>query len=190
MRYHVDGDGEPIVLLADRFGETSSWATAGYIERMASRCRLISLDMLWPGRTGATRDPASDRARRRADDIVAVLDAERLQRAHLWAYGTAGLLAYATAVRHPDRVVSLIVGGLGVGEEFDLDSVTVPAVVYAGGRDRVAETARRDAARLGAPYVVFSGLDHARAFSTVDAVAALVWSHLLSLQDLSRSPAG
>src|SRR6266545_384395 len=115
VRYRCDGGGEPIVLLADLLDDGSGWARAGYTTALRARCLLLSIDLLGQGSSARPRDAVAYRADKQADNVVAVLDAESLACAHIWAYGTSAPVAYATAIQFPDRVASVIIGGFGLG---------------------------------------------------------------------------
>ena len=60
-----------------------------------------------PLKTLLSRPTPAYRAEDLADDAAAVLDALGWQRAHLFGHSMGGLVAQRTAIRHPDRLLSL-----------------------------------------------------------------------------------
>lgn len=112
IAYDDIGHGEPLVLLHGVTESRESWREAGYVEQFLRRGRrLILIDCRGHGRSGKPHDPDAYSGRRRAGDIVAVLDHAGIRRAALVGHSMGGVIALATAVYHPDRVSALIVNG-------------------------------------------------------------------------------
>src|SRR3990170_1627067 len=112
IAYEDLGYGEPLVLLHGLTESRKSWHEAGYVEQFLQReRRLILVDCRGHGRSGKPHDPAAYSGRRRAADIVAVLDHAGIRRAALVGHSMGGVIALATASYHPDRVGALIVNG-------------------------------------------------------------------------------
>ncbi|WP_165816199.1 alpha/beta fold hydrolase [Kumtagia ephedrae] len=110
--YEDLGRGEPLVLLHGVTESRECWHEAGYVEHFLQReRRLILVDCRGHGGSGKPHDPAAYSGRRRAADIVAVLDHAGIRRAALVGHSMGGVIALATAVYHPDRVSALIVNG-------------------------------------------------------------------------------
>lgn len=106
------GHGEPLVLLHGVTESRETWHEAGYVEQFLQReRRLILVDCRGHGRSGKPHDPAAYSGRRRAADIIAVLDHAGIRRAALVGHSMGGVIALATAMYHPDRVSALIVNG-------------------------------------------------------------------------------
>lgn len=112
IAYEDLGRGEPLVLLHGVTESRESWHEAGYVERLLQhQRRLILVDCRGHGRSGKPRDPAAYSGRKRAADVVAVLDHAGVRRAALVGYSMGGVIALATAAHYPDRVSALIVNG-------------------------------------------------------------------------------
>jgi pimeloyl-ACP methyl ester carboxylesterase len=106
------GHGEPLVLLHGITESRESWHEAGYVEQFLQRGRrLILVDCRGHGRSGKPHDPAAYSGRRRAADIIAVLDQAGIRRAAFMGHSMGGVIALATAAYHPDRVSALVVNG-------------------------------------------------------------------------------
>lgn len=97
-------DGEPLVLImglaVDRWGWVRQRA------ELAKRFRCISLDNRGAGLSDKPRG-AYDLLTM-ADDVIAVLDAEGIDAAHVVGYSLGGTLAQVLAARNPERVRSLV----------------------------------------------------------------------------------
>src|SRR5262245_61849210 len=111
IRYEVEGTGPPVVLHPGFTQCLEDWADAGYVAALRDRCRLVLIDPRGQGRSDKPHDPAAYSRQQRVGDVLAVLDAEGIARAHVWGYSMGGYIAYALGVLAPDRVASLVVGG-------------------------------------------------------------------------------
>jgi len=97
----------PSVLLSSGLG-----GTAGYwgpqLAALKARCRVITYDQAGTGRN--KRDLSNDHSiGAMGDEILAVLDATKTDRAHIVGHALGGLAALDLAIRHPDRLHSLTV---------------------------------------------------------------------------------
>lgn len=111
IRYEVAGSGPPLVLHIGYIGGLEDWADAGYVAPLARGFRVLRLDPRGQGQSDKPHDPAAYAAPCRVGDVLAVLDAEGIERAHFWGYSLGGWVGFALGVFAPDRVASLIVGG-------------------------------------------------------------------------------
>ena len=96
--------GGPDVLLIGGLGDTvESWQFQ--FEGLADRYRLIAFDNRGAGRTAMT-EPVS--VETMADDAAAVLEALGIPSAHVAGFSMGSAIAQQVALRHPDRVRSLV----------------------------------------------------------------------------------
>jgi pimeloyl-ACP methyl ester carboxylesterase len=103
--YEVFGKGEPIVVLAGGFGNTTSMApTIGPLSRER---QVIGIDLEGHGRTALRKTPMSHD--RNGDDVAAVLSHLKIAKADVAGYSHGGDAAIRMAIRHPERVRNLIV---------------------------------------------------------------------------------
>lgn len=97
-------DGEPLVLImglaVDRWGWIRQRAALG------SQFRCIAIDNRGAGLSDKPDGPYDIFTM--ADDVIAVLDNEDIDDAHIVGYSLGGVLAQVLAVRHAERVRSLV----------------------------------------------------------------------------------
>ena len=105
--YETWGRGEPLLLIPGLGADLRIWAC----QRLAfgRRHRCIALDNRGAGRSGKPPGPYS--LEQMATDATAVLDAERVDRAHVVAYSMGSYAAQILAVTQPERVRSLVLVG-------------------------------------------------------------------------------
>jgi pimeloyl-ACP methyl ester carboxylesterase len=102
--YEVRGEGPPL-LLVEGLGY-GLWMWRGQSPALARRFRLIVFDNRGVGRSSPLPGPYSvpDFAR----DALAVLDAERIDRAAVLGASMGGFIAQSLAAQAPDRVAALV----------------------------------------------------------------------------------
>lgn len=106
IHYEEIGDrGAPPLLLIMGLGLSSrAWETLP--SRLSERFRVLVFDNRGTGRSG--RAGWMYRMRDLADDAVTVLDAVGVGRADVFGISMGGMIAQALAIRHPERVLSLV----------------------------------------------------------------------------------
>jgi pimeloyl-ACP methyl ester carboxylesterase len=111
IHYTVEGSGPLVVLQHGILMDASSWKQAGFVDALADRFRVACVDSLGHGLSDKPFDPALYGQEQRAGDITAVLDDLGHQRAHLVGHSMGGWLAVGVAKHHPNRLLSLVLGG-------------------------------------------------------------------------------
>lgn len=105
---HVDGpvDGHPVVLLHGFPQDATTWDEV-VARLVAAGCRTLAFDQR--GYAVHARPEAVDayRMEHLVGDVLAVLDHAGLDRAHVVGHDWGGAVAWAVAMRHPDRVATL-----------------------------------------------------------------------------------
>jgi pimeloyl-ACP methyl ester carboxylesterase len=86
------------------------WRDFGYSATLARDWRVINVDPLGHGASDVPHDADSYAAAGVTSDLVAVLDAEGVDRTTVWGYSRGGWLACSLASRYPDRVERVVVG--------------------------------------------------------------------------------
>jgi pimeloyl-ACP methyl ester carboxylesterase len=118
--YEVQGAGSPLVLLHGYMSSLALWQVLGYVDALSENHRVIAIDARGHGRSGKPHARTAYALTHRLADILAVLDAVGVTRAHFLGYSMGGWQALGMAVHHPRRVASLVVGGAHPYEEsFD-----------------------------------------------------------------------
>lgn len=109
------GSGTPIVFVHEFGGNHWSWEPQmGFFARR-HRCVAFAARGFPPSEV--PEDVAAYSQAQAADDIVAVLDAAGIGRAHLVGLSMGGFAVLHAGLRHPDRVLSIAAAGAGYGAE-------------------------------------------------------------------------
>jgi pimeloyl-ACP methyl ester carboxylesterase len=122
IRYEVDGNGPPLVLLHGLTSYLESWHEAGYVNSLRSGFKLILIDMRGHGGSDKPHDPESYRLELLAGDVVAVMDDLKVGEAHFMGYSLGGRMAFALAKYSPERFRSFIIGGANPDEILSQES--------------------------------------------------------------------
>ncbi len=130
ISYVVEGGGAPVVLV---HGFASSvqgnWRGPGIIDALvAAGRRVVALDCRGHGASGKPHDPEAYSGTAMADDVIAVMDHEGIDRADLIGYSMGGAIAASLLVARPERFGRVILAGVGDG-------------IVTGGRGRRASEA-------------------------------------------------
>jgi 3-oxoadipate enol-lactonase len=97
-------DGEPLLLVQGLGADRRGWIMQR--RALAGRYRCIAFDNRGVGRSGVPTGPYDLEVM--AADAVAVLDATGYESAHVMGASMGGVIAQIMAVRHPERVRSLV----------------------------------------------------------------------------------
>jgi pimeloyl-ACP methyl ester carboxylesterase len=111
----ASGQGEPIVLV---HGFASShlvnWVNPLWVKTLTEAGRrVIALDNRGHGRSDKPHDPEAYRTPIMAADVRRLLDHLGLERADVMGYSMGARITAFLAAAHPDRVRSIVLGGLG-----------------------------------------------------------------------------
>ena len=111
ISYNDSGRGPAVMLVPGYLQSAAEFEAAGYIDRLASHWRVLSVDPLGSGRSDRPHDPTPYHAPDVASDLIAVLDAEGIDRAVLWGYSRGAWLVVVATLEVPDRVSGVVIGG-------------------------------------------------------------------------------
>jgi len=116
IAYLDEGEGDPIVLVHG-FASTKevNWVYPGWVSTLTREGRrVIALDNRGHGRSGKLYDPAAYHSAIMADDVRALLDHLKIERADVMGYSMGARISAFLAVKNPERVRSVVLGGLGI----------------------------------------------------------------------------
>ncbi len=138
-----EGEGEPVVLVHGfASNKETNWVYPGWVATLtrAGR-RVVALDNRGHGASAKLYDPALYRSELMADDVRALLDHLGIARPDIMGYSMGARIAAFLALAHPERVRSVVLGGLGIRlvdgvglpetiayalEAYSIDEVTDP----------------------------------------------------------------
>lgn len=105
MYYEIRGQGEPVVMLHGAFqaitGEWEDW-----VNELAKTHKVIAVEMQGHGRTAdINRDITYENL---ADDVAALMDYLKIDRADIVGYSLGAGVAMETAIRHPEKVRKVV----------------------------------------------------------------------------------
>jgi len=73
------------------------WYEYGYVDALKNNFRLILVDARGHGGSDKPHDPAAYALEYRVSDVVVVLDALRIEKAHYWGYSMGGWIGFGMA---------------------------------------------------------------------------------------------
>jgi pimeloyl-ACP methyl ester carboxylesterase len=111
IHYEVEGEGPPLVLCHGLSLSLEFWRILGYVEALKRNYRLILIDARGHGNSDKPRDPEAYSYELMVADVVTVLDALSIEKAHYLGYSMGGFVGWLIGKHAPDRFHSLIIGG-------------------------------------------------------------------------------
>ena len=105
LYYEVHGAGQPLVLLHGGVGATEMFSPI--LPALSKTRQVIAVDMQAHGRTADIDRPLSMEAM--ADDVAALIQYLRIEKADVMGYSLGGGVALRTAIQHPGIVRKLVV---------------------------------------------------------------------------------
>jgi pimeloyl-ACP methyl ester carboxylesterase len=111
------GEGEPVLLI---HGFASSylvnWISPGWVKTLTEAgYRVIALDNRGHGRSTKSYNPAAYTPSEMATDAAALLDHLGIEKAHVFGYSMGARISAFLALEHPEKIATMILGGLGYG---------------------------------------------------------------------------
>ena len=140
IAYIEEGSGFP-TLLIHGFGSNHrvNWVSTSWVGDLVSAGRrVIAFDNRGHGESGKPHDSAAYAAPLMAEDARRLLDHLAIARADVIGYSMGARIAAFLALAHPERVRSLVFGGLGEGMVTGVgDSEPIAAALLAPSLDDV-----------------------------------------------------
>lgn len=113
--YEEAGSGTPIIFVHEFGGSHWSWEPQLNFFARRHRCITFAARGYPPSEIPPAADSYSQA--RAADDIIDVLSAAGIEKAHVVGLSMGGFAALHAALRHPGRVLSVVAAGAGYGAE-------------------------------------------------------------------------
>lgn len=114
IAYDCNGDGPGLVLVHGGGGNRGEWHEVGYIDRLKEEFTVLTLDLRGHGESEKLVDAADYAVDKQGDDILAVADANEIDRFALWGMSYGGNVGRYLAARS-DRVCKFIMMGTRLG---------------------------------------------------------------------------
>jgi pimeloyl-ACP methyl ester carboxylesterase len=114
IHYSIEGSGPLVVLQHGLLSDARSWKRWGVVDTLTDSYSVASVDSLGHGLSDKPTDPFLYGLDARTDDIIAVIDDLRFEKAHLIGYSMGGWLAVGVARNQRGRLSSLVIGGWDV----------------------------------------------------------------------------
>ena len=124
LYYEEAGSGTPIVFVHEYAGDWRTWEPQMRYFSRAHRCITYSQRGYPP--SDVPSDPARYSQELACDDVIAVMDAVGIERAHVVGHSMGALTALIVGIRRPERCISVTAAGCGYGSSPD------PALVEQG----------------------------------------------------------
>lgn len=115
IAYLDEGEGDPVILVHG-FASNAvvNWVDTGWVRHLnRAGYRVIAIDNRGHGRSAKPHDTASYGAPEMAEDVRRLMDHLGVERADLMGFSMGARICAFLASRHPDRVRSVVFGGLG-----------------------------------------------------------------------------
>src|ERR1700753_2249040 len=117
LHFEETGSGHPVILVHEFAGDIRSWEPQ--IRHFGKRYRAIVYNARGFPPSDVPEQVSSYSQARAADDILAVLDHIGEPPAHIVGLSMGGFATLIFGLRHPQRALSLCIGGCGYGAEPD-----------------------------------------------------------------------
>jgi len=116
---HVEttGGGDPVLFIHEFAGDHRSWEPQ--VRHLSRRYRCIAYAARGYRPSDVPTDPEMYSQDHAVSDALSVLDALEIAKAHLVGLSMGGFCALHLGLDHPDRAVSVAIGGVGYGAHRD-----------------------------------------------------------------------
>jgi len=111
IHYQVEGVGPPLLLQHSFTNSLEAWYQFGYIQKLRNDYKCILLDSRGHGASDKPHETTAYTLPRRVEDVVAVLEALEIPKAHFFGYSMGGWIGFGLAKYAPERVNALLIGG-------------------------------------------------------------------------------
>jgi pimeloyl-ACP methyl ester carboxylesterase len=116
IAYLDEGEGDPI-LLVHGFASSKgvNWVYPAWVSELKKNgCRVVALDLRGHGDSSKLYDPAEYSIEIMAEDVIALMDHLKFDRADMMGYSMGGRITAHLGRTQPARLRSAILGGIGI----------------------------------------------------------------------------
>jgi pimeloyl-ACP methyl ester carboxylesterase len=106
LYYEIDGDGDAVVLCPGAASSSVNFTESGFSSLLAEQFKVVLYDYTGMGKSGRVNEVSPSQW---CEDIVSVLDAAGIEKAHLAGVSLGSRIAARVALDHPERVLTLTV---------------------------------------------------------------------------------
>jgi len=117
LYYEEAGSGAPVIFIHEFAGDHRSWEPQMRFFSRYFRCITYAARGFLP--SDVPEDGAQYSQAHARDDVIAVLDHLKIDRAHVVGLSMGGFAALHVGITHPRRARSLVIAGCGYGAEPD-----------------------------------------------------------------------
>ncbi len=107
LRYEIRGSGDPLALIMGFSGSSRGWGDP-FLDLIERRFKTILIDNRGTGESDKPDAPWT--MTDMANDVAAVLDHAKIDRAHIYGISMGGMIAQEFALQHAARVRGLVLG--------------------------------------------------------------------------------
>src|SRR5262245_55818285 len=158
LYYEETGKGAPIVFVHEFAGDLRSWEPQ--VRYLSRRYRCIAFNARGFPPSDVPQEVASYSQARACDDIRALLDGLKIDKAHIVGLSMGGLATLHFGLTYPGRAFSLLVGGAGYGSEpGEREKFRAEAVVIATKLEQEGMASFAQAYAYGPTRVQFEAKD-------------------------------
>lgn len=148
LYYEEVGEGTAVVFVHEYAGDYRTWEPQMRHFSRAHRCITFSQRGYLP--SDVPDDPGKYGQDQFRDDVIAVMDARKIGKAHVVGHSMGALTAVHVGLRYPERCISVTAAGCGYGSSADPRKVEeARAVSRETGKMFAAESMPVAAARYG-----------------------------------------
>lgn len=158
LYYEEAGSGTPVVFVHEFAGDYRSWEPQ--VRFLSRRYRCIAYNARGWTPSDVPEDVSRYSQARACDDIRAVLDALKIDKAHIVGLSMGGFATLHFGLTYPERALSLLVAGCGYGAERDeREKFRDEAVKIAGRLEREGMAKFAETYALGPTRVQYQNKD-------------------------------
>ncbi len=117
LYFEETGTGDPVLFIHEFADDIRGWEPQ--IRQFGRRYRCVAYNARGYPPSDVPPEPNSYSQMRAVGDAIAVLDHLGIEKAHIVGLSMGGFCALHFGLNHPERALSLVVGGCGYGAESD-----------------------------------------------------------------------